>query len=176
MLKWAARLFTSRATATRAVMPPPPRRVVVTSACVESIRAALWDATARRHEGIVYLFGLTDGFVTLIAAAFRPEAVTTEGSFHVDLMGMRQVIETANRYGLQVVGQMHTHPAVAFHSEGDVEGALIRFGGFVSIVAPDYGVHLPSFAGAAIYMFSRAGRAFVALKVSDLHILQEFLP
>jgi proteasome lid subunit RPN8/RPN11 len=89
---------------------------------------------------------------------------------------MRHVVEAANTHGLQVVGQLHTHPGEAFHSDGDVAGALIRFGGFVSIVLPEYGKYLPDFRGAAIYMFSGGERCWVDLTAADVSILPERLP
>ena len=88
---------------------------------------------------------------------------------------MRQVVEGANAHGLQVVGQLHTHPGEAFPSDGDVAGALIRFGGFVSIVLPEYGKHLPDFRGAAIYMFSGSERRWIDLTAADVSVLPERL-
>ena len=105
----------------------------------------------------------------------RPVARTTRGSFHVDTTAMRQVVEGANAHGLQVVGQLHTHPGEAFHSDGDVDGALIRFGGFVSIVLPEYGKHLPDFRRAAIYMFSGSERRWIDLTAADVSVLPERL-
>jgi hypothetical protein len=63
MLGWAKRLFPTKAAAYRPVVAAQPRRIIVTGACLEAIGAALAEAIERRHEGIVYLFGQTDGFV-----------------------------------------------------------------------------------------------------------------
>src|SRR3546814_9410358 len=91
----------------------------MTAACVSALRPALAPETARGHEGIVYLLGQTDGLTSIALSVFRPIARTTRGSFHVDTAAMRQVVEAANAHGLQVVGQLHTHPGEAFHSDGD---------------------------------------------------------
>lgn len=107
----------------------------------------------RGHEGVAYVLGQTDGTVTLAIAAVRPEAVTTPGSFSISAPAMAKVVRTAMKAGLQVVGQVHTHPGKAYHSDGDVEGARGVYGGFVSVVLPDYGRRLPTLDGAAIYMF-----------------------
>lgn len=173
MRSWLRRFF--RPAAYRPVPPPQPRRVVMAAACLNALRASLAPEIAQGHEGIVYLIGQTDGFTSLVLAVFRPAATTTTGSFHVDGAAMRRVVEAANARGLQVVGQLHTHPGHAFHSDGDIAGALIRFGGFVSIVLPDYGTRLPSMDGAAIYMFSRDERRFIELSQSDLSVLPERL-
>ena len=176
MRGWLRRFFSPKPAAYRPVTLPQPRRVVMAAVCVDALRASLAPEIARSHEGVVYLIGQTDGFTSLALAVFRPAATTTRGSFHVDTAAMRQVVESANAHGLQVVGQLHTHPGQAFHSDGDVAGALIRFGGFVSIVLPDYGSRLPSLEGAAIYMFSAAERRFAELALSDLSVLRERLP
>ena len=54
--------------------------------------------------------------------------------------------------------------------------ALIQFGGFVSVVLPEYGKHLPDFTGAAIYMFSGVERRWVDLTAADVSVLPERLP
>jgi proteasome lid subunit RPN8/RPN11 len=173
---WLQRLFSPRPAAYRPVAAPQPRRIVMTAACVSALRPALAPDTARGHEGIVYLLGQTDGFTSIALSVFRPQARTTQGSFNVDTGAMRLVIEAANAHGLQVVGQLHTHPGEAFHSEGDVAGALIRFGGFISIVLPEFGRHLPDFTAAAIYMFSGSDRRWVDLAATDVSVLPERLP
>lgn len=175
MFAWFRRLRQPKP-AYRPAVPPRPRRVVLTAACRDALRTVLEPDIARRHEGILYLIGRTDGFMSLAIAGFRPRAQTTRGSFHVQAPAMRQVVEAANGSGLQVVGQLHTHPGQAFHSDGDEEGARIRFSGFVSIVLPDYGMHLPSFEGAAIYIYSAGERRFLELQPADLVILPASLP
>ena len=176
MRNWFQRLFSPRPAAYRRVTPPQPHRIVTTAACVSALRPALAPETARGHEGIVFLLGQTDGFTSVALTVYRPVARTTRGSFHVDIIAMRQVVEAANAHGLQVVGQLHTHPGEAFHSDGDIAGALIRFGGFVSIVLPEYGKHLPDFRGAAIYIFSGCERRWIDLTAADVSVLPERLP
>jgi proteasome lid subunit RPN8/RPN11 len=121
-------------------------------------------------EGIAYLFGLTNGATTVVIGAMRPEARTTPGSFEVSSVAMARVVRKANEAGLQVVGQIHTHPHQAFHSGGDEDGARIAYDGYVSIVVPDYGRHLPSLTAAAVYFF-RSG-AFVQLGRNALSVVK----
>ena len=175
MLQWFLGRLRYRP-AYRVVSPPQPRRIVLTAGCHNALQTSLAPEIARRHEGIVYLLGQTDGHTSLAAAVFRPSAITTRGSFHVDKLAMRPLIDAASAAGLKVVGQLHTHPQEAYHSAGDEAGALIRFNGFVSIVLPDYGTRLPSLDGAAVYMFSSAARRFVQLWPDDFSILREQLP
>jgi proteasome lid subunit RPN8/RPN11 len=133
--------------------PPPPPRVVLTEPCLEALYACMEPEIRGGHEGIAYVLGQTDGTVTIAIAAVRPEAVTTRGSFSVSAPAMAKVVRTATKAGLQLVGQVHTHPGKAYHSDGDVEGARIVYRGFVSVVLPDYGRRLPALGGAAVYMF-----------------------
>src|SRR6266851_4587050 len=91
------------------------------------------------HEGIAYLFGQTDGETTIVLGAIRPDAETTRGSFNVPSAAVARVVRKISDLGLQLVGQVHSHPVDAFHSEGDDIGARIAYQGFISIVVPDYG-------------------------------------
>jgi proteasome lid subunit RPN8/RPN11 len=138
-----------RNTASRRQTP----KLLMTEACLQQIRIGLEPEIRKGHEGIVYLLGRTDGVVTLAVSVFRPEAETTRGSFSVDSRAMAVAVRTAARFGLQIVAQVHTHPGAAFHSDGDVEGAKIRYGGYSSLVIPSFGRNLSSLAGVAAYMF-----------------------
>lgn len=175
MFRWLFKRSRPFKPAFRPVAPPHPRRVVLTAACRDSLQTSLAPEITQRHEGIVYFLGQTDGQTSLIVTTFRPRASTTKGNFHVEETAMRPIIEAASAAGLQVVGQLHTHPREAYHSAGDEIGALIRFNGFVSIVLPDYGTRLPSLGGAAVYMFSASDRRFVQLDSTDLSVLPELL-
>jgi hypothetical protein len=84
---------------------------------------------------------------------------------------MAACVRAAARHRLQVVAQVHTHPQQAFHSDGDVEGARIRYPGYASIVLPDYGDRLPSLEGAAVFVFT--GGSWVELKAYDLILVPE---
>ena len=159
----------------RLIAPIHPRRVIVAAACRDALQASLAPQIKSGHEGIVYLLGQTDGRTSLITSLARPRATTTPRSFHVDETAMYSIIESTNLAGLQVVGQLHTHPNKAYHSGGDVTGSLIRYDGFASIVLPDYGTRLPSLDGAAVYMYSTDNHNFVQLRETDLTVLSVFL-
>jgi proteasome lid subunit RPN8/RPN11 len=141
------------APAYRPVNNPPPRRLIMTQASVLVMRDCVAPEIARGHEGIAYLFGQTNGATTVVVGAIRPESRTTSGSFNVSSIAMARVVRQATDAGLQVIGQIHTHPGQAYHSDGDEDGARIAYDGYVSIVVPNYGRQLPSLAGAAIYFY-----------------------
>lgn len=128
-------------------------KLLLTPACVAELTRSMARPRAMGHEGIVYLLGLTDGWSTLGAVAMCPEAQLTRGSFEVGPVAMASIVRTAAGLGLQVVGQVHTHPAGAFHTQGDMEGARIRFDGYTSMVLPNLGEELPSLRGSRSYQF-----------------------
>lgn len=130
-------------------------KFLISAACIDGLRDCLAPALQKGHEGIAYLLGRTDGNVTLAVSVFRPEAKTTPGSFFVDPRAMARCVRAAANLNLQVVAQVHTHPGGAYHSDGDVEGARIRYAGYASIVLPDYGRWLPGLNGAAIFISTK---------------------
>jgi hypothetical protein len=85
---------------------------------------------------------------------------------------MAKVVRVAMGYGLQVVGQVHTHPKLAFHSDGDELGARIRYSGYVSIVLPEYGCALPDISEAAMFMYL-AGKGFQPLDRDSVFAVPE---
>ena len=147
-------------------------KLILTAACVEGLKDSLAPDTDKGHEGIAYLLGRTDGTATLAVSAFRPEATTTPGSFHVQPRAMARCVRAAAGLGLQVVAQVHTHPRRAYHSDGDVEGARIRYAGYASIVLPDYGRHLPRFEGAAVYVSGKTDE-WIELHPEEISIAPE---
>lgn len=150
------------------------RRIILTSTCVRGIQECLRPNIKKEHEGVCYLVGKTDGYISLAVSAIRPQAKTTSGSFFVDKPAMALIVRAAANYNLQVIGQLHTHPGQAFHSEGDNQGAHIAYDGYISIVLPDYGKSSPSFDGAAFFMYqTRIG--FVEIQRSDFVIIPEVL-
>jgi len=154
--------------------PPAAPRLILSRGCVAALCACLQPEIEREHEGISYLAGRTDGATTLAVAALRPKATTTRGSFNVSAPAMATVVRVAVDAGLQIVGQVHSHPGKAYHSGGDEDGARIAYSGYVSLVLPDYGRRLPAFDGAAIFMFRAAG-TFIAIRAQDLTIIPDRL-
>jgi proteasome lid subunit RPN8/RPN11 len=156
---------------TRSAEPSRPK-LLLTQACLEGLQVCLAPEMHKSHEGIAYLLGRTDGAITLAVTAFRPDAKTTPGSFVVELRAMARGVRAAANLGLQVVAQVHTHPSMAYHSDGDIEGARIRYLGYGSIVLPNYGRSLPRLDDAAVYIFGVAN-AWVQLETTDVIVIPE---
>lgn len=148
-MKILRRLFPRR-TAPVAAAPAQPQ-LFLALGCVAALRQCVAPTLRRRHEGVAFLLGRTDGVCAVGLTAVRPKATTGPGHFHVSSGEMARVIAYAMDLDLQIVAQVHTHPVDAFHSDGDEDGANIRYDGFISIVLPHYGARLPEFTGAAIY-------------------------
>lgn len=159
---------------TRLSERPLERRLILAPGVLDAINNALSAARTRHHEGVAYLLGVTNGSVTAAMAVANVEARTTAGSFDVDSVAMARVVRTATDRGMQMVGQVHTHPTLAFHSDGDEAGARIRYPGYVSVVLPNYGGRLPLLDGSACFMFDR-DYGFVALPESAVIALDRSL-
>jgi proteasome lid subunit RPN8/RPN11 len=149
---------------------PQPPKLIITHECLDGLADGLRPSLERRHEGVAYLLGRTDGTVTLATTVFVPAARTTAGSFFVEPRSMAACMQAAAAHELQVVAQVHTHPGGAYHSDGDVEGAKIRYAGYASVVLPNYGERLPRLDGAAAYLWTAAGR-WQQLSPADLIVI-----
>ena len=152
MIKRVGNLF--RRWRTTPATLPQRHTVVLTEHCLQEITQGMESNVQRRHEGIAYLIGLTTGTTTLAASARFPDAATTRGSFDVGNEEMAKVVGAAAGSNLQVVGQIHTHPMDAFHSNGDLEGMRIKYPGYFSLVLPKYGNLLPSLQDSHTLMWN----------------------
>ncbi len=129
----------------------------MTTQCRDELTDKLRGNIRRGHEGIVYFVGLTTGSTSLALFAVAPEADATAGSVDVSALELGKVIRLAAMAELQVVGQLHTHPCGAYHSDGDLTGMKIRHPGYFSIVVPNYGAELPSLRDAHTLMWTPEG-------------------
>ena len=145
--------------------PAPELTVVITAQCRDQLVEQLHRNIRRRHEGVIYFIGLTTGTTTVALSGVLPQATSTPGSFEVPVSEMRKVVQVATESGLQVVGQLHTHPEQAYHSDGDLDGMRNRYPGYFSIVVPDYGAYLPSFQKAHTLMWTSSGYQEVKLPI-----------
>ena len=138
-------------------LPSPTLAVVLTTQCSGRLVEQLSWEIHRGHEGVIYFIGLTTGTTTVALAGVLPQVISTPGSFDVPAAEMRKIVRAATESGLQLVGQLHTHPGEAYHSDGDLAGMTNRYPGYFSIVVPEYGVYLPSFQQAHTLMWTSSG-------------------
>lgn len=133
-----------------------PPAISFARSAYDGLIECLAPSCSARHEGVALLLGRADGAKVSVLQTVRPKAKTGAGHFVIEARAMANVVALAMELDLQIVGQVHTHPYEAFHSAGDEEGANIRYDGFISIVIPDYGDHLPSLSGWAVYRFDES--------------------
>lgn len=91
------------------------------------------------HEGIGFLCGLETERATVLTTAIAPEADHGRGHVRCRDDQVADAIRIANRLGLGLIAQVHTHPGgVTGHSYGDDDMVFMPFDGMLSIVAPHY--------------------------------------
>ncbi len=154
MWKFITRLFPRKQVFRPGPVEPP--RLILTEPSMVALQSCMEPEIKQGKEGIV--------------SVIRPRARTTRGSFSVSSPAMAQTVRTTVGFGLQVIGQAHTHPGGAYHSEGDEKGARIAYSGYVSVVFPDYGRHLPALDGAVAYSFRPCGE-FVQIEPDRITIV-----
>ena len=106
------------------------------SAVVGATIDALREAGMRGNEGIVLWLGERRNGCVEIVQAYVPEHSARRDMFHIPPSGMRKLHAhlRANRW--MIGAQVHSHPAIAFHSKADDQWAIVRHVGALSIVAP----------------------------------------
>lgn len=139
----------------------------------EAMSAALQDKSRQLHEGILYLGGWIKDRQTIITSVFLPDAITSRGSFKVSGESMAEIVNRVCSLGLEVVGQLHTHPCDAYHSDGDVVGATLVRPGFVSIVVPDYGQKLPDLADSCVFVWD-SNLGFVEMPSTSINLVPHY--
>lgn len=170
MFRWLSRLRIGRKRY-RFADPAELPAIQFSRSAYDGLMECLKPAQEAGHEGVALLLGRISGVKVAVLQSVRPRAKTSCGRFEIPTREMARVVALAMDLDLQIVGQVHTHPREAFHSEGDEEGANIRYDGYVSIVIPDYGGHLPGRAGWATYRFS-AERGWILLPETAVAVIE----
>jgi len=152
----------------------PTRPIVLMASALNSLSNAIKEAAARRHEGIVYLAGWITDSTTIITTTLVPEAKTTRGSFEVSAESMSRVVDRACKARVELVGQLHSHPGAAYHSDGDVEGANLVRNGFVSIVVPEYGLYLPELTQSCAFQWN-TDNGFTEVQIEQILVVPAYV-
>jgi proteasome lid subunit RPN8/RPN11 len=74
-----------------------------------------------------------------VLEVFRPQQFVDVDYFRIPAEGMRALLTHLRRHRLQILGQVHSHPKLAFHSEADNQWAIVRHVGATSLVVPWFG-------------------------------------
>ena len=86
-----------------------------------------------------------------------PHSLDT-GIIRFDGAGYSKLWDICEKERLQVVGDVHTHPAQAFFSDADRAHPMISQAGHVAIVVPDYGTGSPTVNTVGVYVYEGSHR------------------
>lgn len=153
------------------------RALVLTEPVVAAIEQQLPTyGGAADHEGVVYLGGLETHESSIALVAISPVAASTWGSFRTDLTANADVVNALSELGLVLVGQVHSHPGDwVDHSDGDDDGALVRFEGYWSLVVPSFAREgMRPLSKCGIHLFTN--RAFRRLSAAAVRARVNIVP
>jgi proteasome lid subunit RPN8/RPN11 len=109
-----------------------------TSVISESLHHILAGARNRSETAILWL-GHRSTAGQEVIEVFRPQQIADRDYFHIPPDAMRAMSQHLRQRRLQIVAQVHSHPAQAFHSEADNKWAIVRHVGALSLVVPWFG-------------------------------------
>lgn len=117
------------------------RRFIIHQSTLDAARSYLRPPGQRGHEAFVVFAGVASGVEAQVhTVIFPPQSPFRgpDGGVGVHVSG--QTLFDLNRWAVQnrklLLGQMHTHPGEAFHSETDDAFPLVSLPGAFSVVVP----------------------------------------
>jgi proteasome lid subunit RPN8/RPN11 len=91
------------------------------------------------HERVaLWLTPVSGPAASRISEVYEPHQETAEDYFHLPPESMRALMARLRSGRLKVAGQIHTHPAEAFHSKADARWAIVKHVGALSLVLPRF--------------------------------------
>jgi len=114
-----------------------------------------------RKEGLALWVGSIDGRTFRITNILVPRqrGIRSDDGVCVVVSSeeMLRINMELHQSGLFLIGQIHSHPTEAFHSEMDDENAIANRVGSLSLVVPDFAAADFSIATCAVYRLSADG-------------------
>lgn len=130
----------------------------------------LRDAGKLGYEGLMLLVGRGNGDTFQVSDVWIPKQKglrTADGiCVVVEAEEMHQINVALYKSELELVGQIHTHPTDAYHSETDDEFAIATVVGAVSIVVPNFAERPFHVEECAVYRLQSDGE-WQALKAAE---------
>ncbi len=115
----------------------------------------------QRMEGLVLWVGSAAGDEFHVTQPLIPKQRgirTADGVCAVvDSNEMYRINVELYKSGLRLIGQVHSHPADAYHSDTDNEHAIANTIGCLSLVVPDFGAGEFNLANTAVYRMGASG-------------------
>ncbi|MCX6543517.1 MAG: Mov34/MPN/PAD-1 family protein [Acidobacteria bacterium] len=130
------------------------------------------------HEGVAYWAGRRIGHECVITTCIAPATRTTYASFDTSAHTNARVVMYLTRAGLQLLGQVHSHPGrLVDHSDGDDERAIMPYHGFVSVVVPHFarrGMRPLSICGVHVFEGTRFRRLTDSEVEAEFRVIDQF--
>lgn len=102
-------------------------------------------------EGLVFWSGDIDANIAVIKTVISPEVESTLISAQVNDDGLAYIRKTLKNNNEFLFAQVHSHPGSAFHSIEDETESISYKIGFISIVIPNFGMHMKDLPECCIY-------------------------
>lgn len=135
--------------------------VVVPRTITDSGQEFLRFAGSNGNEGMILWIGKRHGrnfFVSDLVVPNQRGVQTPDGvCVVVDGPELHRINLDLYRTGRQLIGQLHSHPTHAYHSDMDDEFAIARRIGALSLVIPDFARRPFSLDECAVYRLDAAG-------------------
>ncbi len=90
----------------------------------------------RHSETAVLWLGKRSPSGESVVEVFRPQQIADRDFFQIPPEAMRALLKYLRDKRLSILGQVHSHPAQAFHSAADDKWAVVRHVGALSLVVP----------------------------------------
>lgn len=133
-------------------------KVIVPADIVKRTIEQIQIAGEKTRECMVLWLGERDGQSVTVRELLVPIQIATRVSLDIPRSGVEKIFDELRKRRYMIAAQVHSHPHDAFHSEADDCLALPRHEGAISLVLPEFGLHmsLSSFlAESACYRLSR---------------------
>lgn len=113
------------------------------------------------YEGLAVFVGKSKGSLFEVTNIWVPQQQVHRSedglSVTVGAEELHRINVSLYRSGLELIGQIHSHPTDAFHSDMDDEFAIANAVGAISIVVPDFAARRFRLDDCAVYRLEQDG-------------------
>jgi hypothetical protein len=110
--------------------------VIVSARVLAASLATLQEAGRLHRECVVLWLGKRTTTAITVVQSYNPEQIAAADFFRIPRESIASLFDVLREDGLMVVAQVHTHPAMAFHSAADDRWAIVRHIDALSLVLP----------------------------------------
>jgi proteasome lid subunit RPN8/RPN11 len=131
------------------------QRITIPKNFIEGIYSEFQETGKAGYERLALFAGKKDGSAFQVTHVIYPKQYLRKGplgvSFHIDGSELERIWDWLYENNCSLIGQIHSHPKEAYHSEADDQLAIITTFGGVSIVVPNFGNSDSNLNGSAFY-------------------------